>query len=41
MIAALVGAVAAVFPVSAENLYGMRTAAQCSWFIGCRVALVI
>ena len=35
------GAVIAVFPVVFTNLYGMHTAAQYSWFIGCGVASVL
>ncbi|WP_405497571.1 NCS1 family nucleobase:cation symporter-1 [Nocardia sp. NBC_00511] len=41
VIATVLGALAAVFPVLARNLYGMHTAAQYSWFIGCGLALVI
>ena len=33
------GAVTAVFPVLFNNIYGMHTAAQYSWFIGCGVGL--
>lgn len=40
VIATVVGAVFAVFPVLATSLYGMNTAAQYSWFIGCGLALV-
>ncbi|WP_246284785.1 NCS1 family nucleobase:cation symporter-1 [Gordonia asplenii] len=41
VIATVVGAVIAVFPVVFTNLYGMHTAAQYSWFIGCGVASVL
>ncbi|MFB7724018.1 MULTISPECIES: NCS1 family nucleobase:cation symporter-1 [unclassified Nocardia] len=41
VIATVVGAIAAVFPVLAKDLTGMYTAAQYSWFIGCGLALVI
>ncbi|MFF2556968.1 NCS1 family nucleobase:cation symporter-1 [Nocardia sp. NPDC058058] len=41
VIATVVGAIGAVFPVLAKNLTGMYTAAQYSWFIGCGLALVI
>ncbi|MEC3919774.1 NCS1 family nucleobase:cation symporter-1 [Nocardia sp. CDC160] len=41
VIATVVGAIAAVFPVLAKDVYGMHTAAQYSWFIGCGLALVI
>ncbi|MFC6010839.1 NCS1 family nucleobase:cation symporter-1 [Nocardia lasii] len=37
--ATVVGAVIAVFPVLFNNIYGMHTAAQYSWFIGCGVGL--
>ncbi|MFI1918616.1 NCS1 family nucleobase:cation symporter-1 [Nocardia sp. NPDC020380] len=40
VIATVVGAAFAVFPVLATSLYGMNTAAQYSWFIGCGLALV-
>ncbi|MVU83109.1 NCS1 family nucleobase:cation symporter-1 [Nocardia sp. ET3-3] len=41
VISTVVGAVAAVFPVLATSVYGMHTAAQYSWFIGCGLALVV
>ncbi|MRH89856.1 NCS1 family nucleobase:cation symporter-1 [Nocardia sp. SYP-A9097] len=41
VIATVVGAAAAVFPVLAKDLTGMYAAAQYSWFIGCGLALVI
>ncbi|MFC9998881.1 NCS1 family nucleobase:cation symporter-1 [Nocardia sp. NPDC127526] len=41
VIATVVGAVFAVFPVLAKDLPGMHTAAQYSWFIGCGLALVV
>ncbi|MFJ9743775.1 cytosine permease, partial [Streptomyces sp. NPDC101166] len=41
VIATVIGAIAAVFPVLAKDVYGMYTAAQYSWFIGCGLALVI
>lgn len=41
VIATVVGAIAAVFPVLAKNVHGMHTAAEYSWFIGCGLALVI
>ncbi|GAB2568557.1 NCS1 family nucleobase:cation symporter-1 [Nocardia heshunensis] len=41
VIATVVGAIAAVFPVLAKDVYGMHTAAEYSWFIGCGLALVI
>ncbi|WP_458690140.1 NCS1 family nucleobase:cation symporter-1 [Nocardia tengchongensis] len=41
VIATVIGALAAVFPVLAKDVYGMHTAAQYSWFIGCGLALVI
>ncbi|MEU1210061.1 NCS1 family nucleobase:cation symporter-1 [Nocardia sp. NPDC005825] len=41
VIATVIGAIAAVFPVLAKDVYGMHTAAQYSWFIGCGLALVI
>ncbi|WP_067829722.1 NCS1 family nucleobase:cation symporter-1 [Nocardia inohanensis] len=39
--ATVVGALAAVFPVLAKDVYGMHTAAQYSWFIGCGLALAV
>ncbi|MGW3541746.1 NCS1 family nucleobase:cation symporter-1 [Nocardia niigatensis] len=39
--ATVIGAIAAVFPVLADDVYGMHTAAQYSWFIGCGLALVV
>ncbi|AYF76171.1 NCS1 family nucleobase:cation symporter-1 [Nocardia yunnanensis] len=41
VIATVIGAIAAVFPVLAKDVYGMHTAAQYSWFIGCGLALAI
>ncbi|MGW5113021.1 NCS1 family nucleobase:cation symporter-1 [Nocardia sp. NPDC004123] len=41
VIATVIGAIAAVFPVLAKDVYGMHTAAEYSWFIGCGLALVI
>ncbi len=41
IIATAVGAVIAVFPVLANSLPGMHTAAQYSWFIGCGVGFVV
>ncbi|MEV6774495.1 NCS1 family nucleobase:cation symporter-1 [Nocardia sp. NPDC051030] len=41
VIATVLGAAAAVFPVLAKDVYGMHTAAQYSWFIGCGLALPI
>ena len=41
VIATIVGAILAVIPVLLGGyVYGMHTAAQYSWFIGCGVALV-
>ncbi|WP_407671284.1 NCS1 family nucleobase:cation symporter-1 [Nocardia stercoris] len=40
IVATVAGAAFAVFPVLADQLRGMYTAAQYSWFIGCAVALV-
>jgi NCS1 family nucleobase:cation symporter-1 len=41
VIATVVSAVVAVIPVLANSVYGMHTAAQYSWFIGCGLALAI
>ncbi|WP_040807652.1 NCS1 family nucleobase:cation symporter-1 [Nocardia concava] len=41
VISTVIGAIAAVFPVLAKNVYGMHTAAEYSWFIGCGLALAI
>ncbi|MFD6224660.1 NCS1 family nucleobase:cation symporter-1 [Nocardia asteroides] len=39
--ATVVGALVAVFPVLANSLPGMHTAAQYSWFIGCGLGFVV
>jgi NCS1 family nucleobase:cation symporter-1 len=41
VIATVIGAVLAMFPVLAGSVPGMHTAAQYSWFIGCGVSLVV
>lgn len=41
VIATAVAAAVAMAPVLASNIYGMHTAAQYSWFIGCGLALVV
>ncbi|MFD4460770.1 NCS1 family nucleobase:cation symporter-1 [Nocardia sp. NPDC058480] len=41
IIATAVAAVIAVFPVLANSLPGMHTAAQYSWFIGCGIGFVV
>ncbi|MQY30910.1 NCS1 family nucleobase:cation symporter-1 [Nocardia aurantia] len=41
IIATVIAAVFAVFPVLFTHIRGMHTAAQYSWFIGCGVALVV
>jgi NCS1 family nucleobase:cation symporter-1 len=41
IIATAIGAVVAVIPVLANGVYGMHTAAQYSWFIGCGVGLLV
>jgi NCS1 family nucleobase:cation symporter-1 len=41
VIATAVSAVVAVIPVLANTVYGMHTAAQYSWFIGCGLGLAV
>jgi NCS1 family nucleobase:cation symporter-1 len=41
VIATVIGAVLAMFPVLAGSVPGMHIAAQYSWFIGCGVSLVV
>jgi NCS1 family nucleobase:cation symporter-1 len=41
IIATAIGAVVAVIPVLANGVYGMHTAAQYSWFIGCGLGFAV
>ncbi|MGW4368267.1 NCS1 family nucleobase:cation symporter-1 [Nocardia takedensis] len=41
VLATVIGALVAVFPVLAGDLPGMHTAAQYSWFIGCGLGFVV
>ncbi|GGK67115.1 NCS1 family nucleobase:cation symporter-1 [Nocardia camponoti] len=41
IIATIIGAAIAVFPVLANSIYGMHTAAQYSWFIGCGIGFAV
>ncbi|CAM4447923.1 Allantoin transport protein [Mycobacterium basiliense] len=41
IIATVVAAAVAMVPVLANNVYGMHTAAQYSWFVGCGLALIL